>query len=105
MLLAKPSPEEQDMQLKNRFTTAKLGWQPRVHNPHLGKWLHRITVPTLVLWGGNDKLLPAPYGSAFHDSILSARLEILENCGHLPQIEKQQDFVRIITQFLQRARS
>ena len=95
------------MQLKNRFTTAKLGMAAALHNPHLAKWLHRITVPTLmVLWGGNDKLVPAPYASAFRDAIPSARLEIFENCGHLPQIEKQQEFVAaIITAILQRARS
>ena len=45
MLLVAPSEEEQDMQLKNRLTTARLGWQPRLYDPHLAKWLHRITFP------------------------------------------------------------
>ena len=35
------------MALKNRLMTAKpLGWSPRMHNPHLRKWLHRVQVPT-----------------------------------------------------------
>ena len=101
MLLASPSEEEQDLQLKNRLATAKLGWQPRFYNPHLSKWLHRITVPTLILWGANDKLIPAPYAAAFRNAIGGARLEIFENCGHLPQIEKSEQFVVALTQFLQ----
>jgi pimeloyl-ACP methyl ester carboxylesterase len=104
MLLADPSQEEQDLQLKNRLTTAKLGWQPRLHNPDLHKWLHRITVPTLVLWGANDKLIPVKYGEAFRDAIPQARLEIIENCGHLPQVEKMPEFVGRVTQFLHGAR-
>jgi len=104
MLLAEPSEEEQNLQLKNRLTTAKLGWQPRIYNPHLAKWLHRITIPTLVLWGANDKLIPAPYAAAYRDAIPGARQIIFEECGHLPQIEKPQEFVAAVTGFLKGAR-
>ena len=104
MLLAAPSEEDQDMQLKNRLTTAKLGWHPRFYNPHLNKWLHRITIPTLVLWGANDKLVPPPYAHAFRDAIPGAGLQIFRDCGHLPQIEKSEEFVAAVTEFLQGAR-
>lgn len=103
MLLVTPSEEEQDMQLKNRLTTARLSWQPRLYNPHLAKWLHRITVPTLILWGADDKLIPAPYASALGEAIPGARVQIFENCGHLPQIEKSQEFVATVSAFLQEA--
>ncbi len=44
--LAEPvTPESVDMSLKNRHTTARLAWEPRLHDPHLPKWLHRIDVP------------------------------------------------------------
>jgi pimeloyl-ACP methyl ester carboxylesterase len=101
MLLAQPSAEEQEIQLKNRLTTAKLGWHPQLHNPDLHKWLHRITVPTLLVWGANDKVIPVAYVMAFRDAIASARLEIFDNCGHLPQIEKSQAFVDVVSGFLQ----
>jgi pimeloyl-ACP methyl ester carboxylesterase len=104
MLLAEPSEEEQNLQLKNRFTTAKLGWQPRLYDPHLSKWLHRITVPTLIVWGANDKLIPAAYATAFRDAIPGAQLEMFENCGHMPQIEKAQEFAAALAQFLKGAR-
>ena len=95
MLAEQPSQEELDIQLKNRLTTAKLAWQPRLYNVHLAKWLHRITLPTLILWGAEDRLIPAQYGPAFHDLIPNSRLEILPDCGHLPQVEKMTEFASV----------
>ena len=51
--------------MKNALALAKLGWQPRLYDPHLRKWLHRISVPTLIVWGDNDKLIPPAYGPAY----------------------------------------
>jgi pimeloyl-ACP methyl ester carboxylesterase len=101
MLREEPSQEEIDIQMKNRLTMAKLGWQPRLHNPHLAKWLHRITVPTLILWGAEDKLIPAQYAPTFRELIPNARVEVVPRCGHLPQIEKMSEFVDGVTRFLQ----
>ena len=54
--LAQPLTEEQsDIAMKNELTTAKLAWQPRLYDPQLRKWLHRIDVPTLIVWGDGDK--------------------------------------------------
>src|SRR5437667_8686124 len=58
-------PELEDAALKNRTTTARLAWQPRNHDPHLHKWLHRIKVPTLLVWGADDRLFPPAYADAF----------------------------------------
>lgn len=97
---AEPTPEMADIQLKNHFTTAKLAWQPRFHNPDLEKWLHRIDVPTMILWGESDKVFPPAYGKAYNDLIPGSELRIIPQCGHLPQQEKLDDFlagVRTIT--------
>jgi pimeloyl-ACP methyl ester carboxylesterase len=105
MLAEQPNQEELDIQVKNRLTTAKLAWQPRLYNVHLAKWLHRITLPTLILWGAEDRLIPPQYGPAFHDLIPNSRLEILPDCGHLPQVEKMTEFATSVTRFLQGVRS
>lgn len=100
--MPQPSSEEELMVvLKNRLMTAKLGWSPRMHNPELKKWLHRIKVPTMILWGDDDRLLPAAYGPAYRDLIPGARLEILPACGHLPHVEKAEDFTRTTTAFIE----
>ncbi len=92
-LAAPPSEEEADIALKNLFTTARLAWNPRFCNPDLPKWLHRIAVPTMILWGAEDRIIPLPYAKAFQDLIPGARLRVIEECGHLPHQEKTEAFL------------
>jgi pimeloyl-ACP methyl ester carboxylesterase len=93
------SPEMVDIALKNRFTTAKLTWQPRGYNPHLHKWLHRIDVPTLIVWGASDRLYPPAYAEEFHRLIPGSRVAMIPACGHLPNIEKPDVFAETIVRF------
>jgi len=98
--LSQPVTEEQgDIAIKNELRTADLAWQPRFHDPQLRKWLHRIDVPTLIVWGDGDKIFPKPYGEAYHRLIKGSRLEVLPACGHLPQVEKADDFVGLVRRF------
>lgn len=97
-----PANEEETMAvLKNGLMTAKLGWSPRMHNPHMRKWLHRINCPTLIIWGENDELLPVAYGPAYQELIPNSKLEIIPECGHLPNIEKQTEFNAMVSKFLE----
>lgn len=92
-LAAEVTPEQADIQLKNHFITARLAWHPRFYNPDLHKWLHRIDVPTMILWGDSDKVFPPAYGAAYHELIPQSELRIIPQCGHLLQQEKTGDFV------------
>ena len=94
------SEAEQTMAMGNRATMARLAWQPRLYNPHLAKWLHRIDMPTLILWGDDDKVIPPAYGKAFAELIPQSRLEVIRNCGHLAHIERKDEFVGHITRFI-----
>jgi len=105
IILAMPVTEdEQDQRLKNALAVAKLGWAPRLHNPHLAKWLHRIDVPTLICWGDGDRLVPPAYGPVFRNLIPGSRLEIFERCGHLPHVECGEQFVRTLIGFVEGVR-
>jgi pimeloyl-ACP methyl ester carboxylesterase len=95
-----PSEAEQFNEMKNRLATAKLGWQPRLYNPDLYKWLHRITTPTLIVFGDDDKVIPPPYGPAFQRLIPNSRLEVLKGCGHAPQIEKANELAKMMMSFV-----
>jgi pimeloyl-ACP methyl ester carboxylesterase len=88
---------------KNQLASAKLGWQPRLYNPHLAKWLHRISAPTLLVWGDDDKLVPLPHGTAYQALIPGAKLHVIEHCGHVPHVERADAFVTAITDFIGRA--
>ena len=93
-------PELEDVTLKNRTTVARLAWQPRGHDPHLAKWLHRIDVPTLLIWGDHDRAFPKDYALAYQKAIPGAKLVIVPECGHVPQIEKPDAFVAALEGFL-----
>ncbi len=98
--LAEPvTPEQVDIALKNRHTAARLAWEPRLHDPFLHKWLHRVTVPVKIVWGENDTILPVAYARAFQKLMPHAELEIIPTCGHLPQAEKADRFCDSVLRF------
>ena len=98
-------PELEDVTLKNRTTTAKLVWQPRGYDPQLAKWLHRIDVPTHLIWGANDRVYPKDYALAFQRLIPGASVTIIPDSGHVPQVEQRQAFVAALEDFLQGKRA
>jgi pimeloyl-ACP methyl ester carboxylesterase len=100
MLERLTDPALEDVVLKNRTTTAKLSWQPRGYDPHLAKWLRRIDVPTLLVWGANDRIFPKDYAFAYQRLIPGSRVEIIADCGHLPHIEQRKAFVAALEGFL-----
>jgi pimeloyl-ACP methyl ester carboxylesterase len=88
ILALNPSDEQMDVMLRNRFTAAKFGWQPRWYNPDLEKWLHRIKLPALIIWGNEDKIMPSVCAALWRERLPDARLVMLEGCGHLPHVER-----------------
>jgi len=62
--------------------------------------LKSIKAPTLVVWGRQDELVPLSVGERLRDGIPGAKLVVLDQCGHIPQIEKAADFNRELLDFL-----
>jgi pimeloyl-ACP methyl ester carboxylesterase len=99
-LAVTPTEEEVDMGLKNEFTTANLAWSPRFYNPQLRKWIHRIKLPTKIIWGDDDRIFPAEYAAAWHELIPGSQMEVFADCGHLPHVEKADAFVETFNRFI-----
>ena len=59
-----------------------------------------ISIPTLVVWGGNDPIVPLADGRDFADKIPGARLVVIPHCGHAPSIERPAEFLAAIQPFL-----
>ncbi|MDT7613330.1 MAG: hypothetical protein QOG20_361 [Pseudonocardiales bacterium] len=72
-------------------TTGKFVWP--IPDKGLKKRLHRITAPTLIVWGEDDKLISPIYAQEFAAAIADSRIEIVPGAGHVPQWE-QLDTVR-----------
>ncbi|MCC6006402.1 MAG: alpha/beta fold hydrolase [Rhodobacteraceae bacterium] len=92
--------EDEDISLANRFTVARLSWSPRGHDPHLYKWLHRIDVPTLLVWGDHDRMFPLSHGEEYARRIPGSRLAVIGECGHIPTVEKPEEFCRELSAFI-----
>ena len=61
--------------------------------------LQTLKQPTLVLWGREDKLIPLSFGEEFHREIVDSRLRIIDNCGHMPQLECPNEFSAAVLKF------
>jgi pimeloyl-ACP methyl ester carboxylesterase len=99
------SPEHEDVAMKNGMITAKLSWEPRHHDPHLAKWLHRIDIPVLLVWGAEDRLFPKEHAFAYRDRIPGAKVVIVPECGHVPHVEKPDLLAREIDGFINSMRA
>jgi len=90
----------QDLAILNRIASARFGWQPRFFNPRLERWLHRVNVPTHVIWGDADRIIPPAYAEAFHRLIPGSKLTVIPNAGHLPHIERAPAVAQAMQAFL-----
>ena len=100
-MLAMPMDEAQaDMALRNRFGATRYGWQPRWFNPDLEKWLHRIKVPSHVIWGDDDRLLPTAWSALWKERLPNAKLTMIPHCGHLPHVEQADQTARAVIDFV-----
>lgn len=84
--------------VKSMRIAAKYLWP--LPNKGLAKRAHRISAPTLLVWGASDGLSPTPYARDFQRLIRGARVEIIEEAGHVPQVEQPAATVERIEAFL-----
>jgi pimeloyl-ACP methyl ester carboxylesterase len=94
------SPEAQRAAIRNRNMTARLGWNPYFYDPRLEARLRRVGVPTLIVWGKQDGLIPVSHAEQFRQRIPGATVAIIDACGHVPMVEQTDEFVRILAEFL-----
>jgi pimeloyl-ACP methyl ester carboxylesterase len=67
---------------------------------HLFDEVHRLTMPTLVIYGESDKLLPFKSVPTWASRLPAGKLEVIERCGHMPIIEKPERVVAAIQSFM-----
>ena len=83
--------------------TGKIVWP----NPDKGlaKRLHRVKAPTLAIWGREDQLIPSVYAQEFANRIANCRVEIIEKCGHVLQVEQAEETSRLVLDFLRKGKA
>jgi len=84
---------------RNREALARFAWSPFMHDPKLKHRLHRIKIPTLILWGAADRIASEAYGRAYCAAIAGARFETIERAGHFPHAEQPEVFAQRVLAF------
>jgi pimeloyl-ACP methyl ester carboxylesterase len=102
-VFAQPTDPEEKMELdlsRTETLTAvgKFIWP--IPDKGLTKRIHRVTMPTLLLWGDSNPLLPIKYAEAFQILLPNSSLKVIEKAGHLAQDERPEEAVEAILPFL-----
>jgi pimeloyl-ACP methyl ester carboxylesterase len=82
-------------------TFARFCWDPYMHNPKLRHRLHRVTTPTLVIWGEKDGIVTTAYGEAYAKLIPGAKFATVPGAGHYPHLEAPDAFLSTLNGFIQ----
>ena len=85
---------------RGRESWALFGWKPYMHNPRLKRWLHRIDIPTHLIWGDSDGVVSTGYAEAWRAEIPNATLTIIPQAGHYPHWEQPGAFAAALARIL-----
>jgi pimeloyl-ACP methyl ester carboxylesterase len=97
----KPAPDAREAHIINREAATRYCWKPYMHDPSLPPLLERLRgLPTLILWGRQDRIVPLECGELYRKSIAGSSLHIIDHCGHFPHLEKPAEFTSVISSFL-----
>lgn len=94
------APERREASIANREMTTRLCWKPYMYDRSLLPLLPRVTAPTLVVWGAEDRIIPPDAGRLIHEAVEGSRFEIIPDCGHMPHVENPDEFARLLRQCL-----
>jgi len=96
-----PNPTDTEAMVRTHWAlgcTGKFCWP--LPDKGLRKRIHRVSAPTLVLWGKQDRLVPAVYAQEFGDRIRGAKVELLDQAGHLFAAEYPERVAGMVEDFL-----
>jgi pimeloyl-ACP methyl ester carboxylesterase len=92
-----PTPEFLSERYRESTSFARVAWA-RPYDTKLARWLHRLTMPTLILWGDADKLIPVEQAAVWAEHIPDATVKILPGVGHL-MFDESREAVDAVAEF------
>jgi 2-hydroxy-6-oxonona-2,4-dienedioate hydrolase len=82
--------------LQSLAATAKVGWNPYLHDPKLPARLHRVTAPTLIVHARQDGIVPRAHAEAYAAAIASSTIADVDNAAHLAPLERPGEVARLV---------
>jgi pimeloyl-ACP methyl ester carboxylesterase len=83
----------------SREMTARVTWKPWMWSHQLPAMLVGVEVPTLVVWGGADEIVPSDCAAQYASILPNARLELLDEVGHNADLEAPEALAQLVRQF------
>jgi len=83
-----------------RIMTMRMCFKPYMYDPSLPGMLPKIRVPTLIVWGKDDRIFPLDCADQYQHTIRDATLRIVEDCGHFAHLERPDRVAALIRDFL-----
>ncbi|MBF6558733.1 MAG: alpha/beta hydrolase [Candidatus Binataceae bacterium] len=84
-----------------RAETARIAWQPYMFTQSMANLLENVVgLPTLLVWGKQDKVVPLSVAELYKKQIAGAKLVTIDKCGHMPEVEQSAEFVKEVSAFL-----
>ena len=102
-MLAMPEDEEQRIAATAGLvwafgSTAKFVWP--IPDKGLRNRLHRVKASTLIVWGRQDSLVDVSYADEFAELIVDSKVAVIDDCGHIPQVEQLEQTAAVVDGFL-----
>ena len=80
----------------SREMTARITWKPYMFNRRMAPLLSGIDIPTLIVWGANDAIVPIDVAHQYRDAIPGAKLEVVSGAGHLVEFEQPEKVASLV---------
>lgn len=97
---AEPSTDQLETWDINREMTFRLAWKPYLYSQTLPHLLGGVKIPSLVVWGANDRIVPLSAGERYAEALPNARLSVVEGCGHCVDMERPDELAKLIESFI-----
>jgi pimeloyl-ACP methyl ester carboxylesterase len=97
-----PSDDQLELWEVGREQSARLSWKPYMYNPTLPYLLNRLkSTDVLIISGADNRIVPVDSLNKYNDAIPGSTLKLIKECGHRVEIEKQDEFILTVKNFLE----
>lgn len=96
---ANPIQEFGGIREAGRTMSMRMCFKPYMHDPSLSGMLPKIRVPTLVVWGEEDEIIPVECGRQYAEAISGAELRTISDCGHFVHLDQPDRLATIVREF------
>ncbi|MBN9486638.1 MAG: alpha/beta hydrolase [Alphaproteobacteria bacterium] len=99
---AAPSTDQLEMWDICREMSFRIAWKPYMYSQTLPHLLGAVRAPALVVWGNEDKVVPASAGKRYVEALPHAKLHVVKSCGHCVDMEQPEVLAKLVTDFIGR---